>query len=903
MDSHPSDRSLPSIVVDVPRSSPQIDYGVELLSAALERSGHHLGTAAPGAETLRVIVAPRGTAAIDELEAADVLLYNVGAPRIEGYALVRLPGQIVVVTGHDDTGVLYGCQELARIIDRTGEIPRDLDHAESPDMLLRGPAIGLQKTTVEPPRQVYEYPITPERFPWFYDRPLWTTVLDRLFDDRANAIYLWSGHPFSSLVRTPGFPEAQEVSDAELESNQEVLHWLIDEAHRRGIRVFMKFYNIHIPLPFAAHHEIELHQPRPTPLVSRYTRAAVAALVSEFPDMGLYVCLGEVLQGAIYGEEWLVETIIPGVQDAIAASNITDHPPILLRSHHIDPGPVLDAARRHYPRIYTEAKYNGESLTTWNPRGEWQQQHQMLASKAEIHAANVHILADLEPFRYSAFTFIQRSTRAMLHRLHATGLHLYPLFYWDWPYAPDATSPRLLQIDRDRLWFSAWFRYAWKADRDPAAESAYWDGILAEQFGDAAGTDVVAALEAMGQITPRLIRRLGITEGNRQTFALGMTMSQLTHPEAHRPWPDLWDSHAPGGERLDEYVARDERGEAHVGETPIDVIEDARHFAARAVAAVERARPHVSRDNAEFERIAADAAALAELAEFTALRTLAAIDIVRYRLQANAGGTADRALLTGAVERVEASLENYRRLTEITSERYLYANSMRTPQRRVPFPDGEKHDHWVRCLPLYEQEFANFAANVAALDSVRAVAADEPQERFAEMTDAHLRITGGQAFELGPGAAVFASESSGIEQIAPELLGLQAVRIARGANAAGGIQVQVTLPRDGHVLLGYVASTDEAWLQVPNLETNTHADARGGLDPVLHGAIQSAGIPDINVHAFRYEAGEHTIALDAGAFVVLGVVEQSQEFTGRSVVAASDDDFAWLYEERTDESA
>ncbi|UUZ85116.1 hypothetical protein LJK88_16975 [Paenibacillus sp. P26] len=64
---------------------------------------------------------------------------------------------------------------------------------------------------------------------------------------------------------------------------------------------------------------------------------------------------------------------------------------------------------------------------------------------------------------------------------------------------------------------------------------------------------------------PSSLRRFGITEGNRQTMSLGMTMSQLTNPERHMPWPDLWESQSPQGERLEEYAVRELSGKPHVG--------------------------------------------------------------------------------------------------------------------------------------------------------------------------------------------------------------------------------------------------------------------------------------------------------------------------------------------------
>jgi hypothetical protein len=71
-------------------------------------------------------------------------------------------------------------------------------------------------------------------------------------------------------------------------------------------------------------------------------------------------------------------------------------------------------------------KYNGESLTTWEPRGKDQAVH-LAMSKLGPHVVNVHILSNLEPFRYGDVEFIKKCVQASRDRLGATGMHLYPL--------------------------------------------------------------------------------------------------------------------------------------------------------------------------------------------------------------------------------------------------------------------------------------------------------------------------------------------------------------------------------------------------------------------------------------------------------------------------------------------
>ena len=121
-------------------------------------------------------------------------------------------------------------------------------------MKIRGACVGLQKTVYLPGHKVYEYPYTPENFPWFYDKELWIKYLDMLAADNMNAVFLWNGHPFASLVKLEDYPFAAEVDDATMAKNQEMFSFLTTEAAKRGIRVIQMFYNIILSKPFADHY-------------------------------------------------------------------------------------------------------------------------------------------------------------------------------------------------------------------------------------------------------------------------------------------------------------------------------------------------------------------------------------------------------------------------------------------------------------------------------------------------------------------------------------------------------------------------------------------------------------------------------------------------------------------------
>ena len=616
-----------------------------------------------------------------------------------------------VVSYHDESGALYGCLELACRIRMAGRLPDDLNFTSKPAMTLRGTCIGMQKTTILPGRKVYEYPYTPELFPWFYDRKLWAEYLDFLAANRMNTLYLWSGHPFASLVRLKDYPYAVEVSDDVFQQNQEQFRWLAQECDKRGIWLVQMFYNIFVSKPFAETNHISTQLSAPTPLVADYTRKSIAAFVKEYPNVGLMLCLGEALQGTSNQIEWATQTVLPGVLDGMKAAGLKEQPPVVIRTHAMDANAIIPACFKVYSNLFTETKFNGESLTTYEPRGKGQATH-LAMGRLGPHLVNIHILANLEPFRYGATEFIRKSVLASRDRLGASGIHLYPLSYWNWPYSPDVANPPLKQWERDWIWFEAWARYAWNPDVPEQGDRIYWAGRLAEFYGcgtNAAGK-ILDAYNNAGEVAPMLIRRFGITEGNRQTLSLGMTLDQLVNPQKYGAIEDLWLSQAPPGERLDEFIRKEWNHEPHAGETPNSILREVMDHSRNAVAAIESATPFVKTNRDEFERLHNDVRCIRAMAENYLMKVKAAEFVLRYNY------SHDESDLEKADQMLSGSFSNFQMLAALTGNSYRFANCMQTSHRKIPFNGATSgvgtNFHWSQVLPLYQKELVDFRANI-----------------------------------------------------------------------------------------------------------------------------------------------------------------------------------------------
>ncbi len=687
-----------SIVIPT-NAAPRVEFGAEKLAETLKSVGVEFALV-------------RGTSKIPPGRHIQIVIDNSSGK--EGFSVVEGCAGVIAVLGGDDSGALYGCLELAKRIREEGKLPTDVvNFRDKPAMTLRGTCIGMQKTFILPGRKVYEYPYTPELFPWFYDKDLWREYLDFLVANRINTLYLWSGHPFASLVRLKDYPYAVEVPDDVFAKNTGMFRWLTTECDKRGIWLVQMFYNILLSKPFAETNGISTQLAAPTPLASDYTRKSIAEFVKQYPNVGLMVCLGEALRGTTNQVEWLTQTILPGVHDGMKAAGLTAEPPVVIRTHAMDAEKIMPAAFQVYSNLFTETKYNGESLTTYEPRGKGQGTH-LAMSKLGPHLVNIHILANLEPFRYGGQRFIQKCVQASRDRLGASGVHLYPLSYWNWPDSPDIATPSLKQWERDWIWFEAWARYAWNPDVPEKEDRAYWIARLAEHYGNTnAAGKILDAYNDAGEVAPQLIRRFGITEGNRQTLSLGMTLDELVNPKKYKALADLWESQAPPGERLQEYVEKEWKKQPHVGETPPSVISEVQDFSAKAVAEIDAAAPLVTKNRDEFERLRNDVRCIRAMAESYAAKVKAAELVFRYDY------SKDIADMEKAAGFLSESLKHFEELTQLTEKTYRFANSMQTSQRKIPVAGAVNrvgaNYHWTQLLPLYKKELEDFQAKVAQL--------------------------------------------------------------------------------------------------------------------------------------------------------------------------------------------
>jgi len=796
-----------------------------------------------------------------------ITLTNAGNGPAEGYSITK-GKKGLVVSGNDATGVIYGCVELAECIRQKGTLDIEAT-TEAPGMVMRGTCIGLQKTVYLPGHAVYEYPYTPENFPWFYDKAEWMKYLDMMVENKYNSLYLWNGHPFASLVKLKDYPFALEVDEETFKKNEEIFSFLTHEADRRGIWVIQMFYNIILSKPFADHYGLKTQDRHRsiTPLISDYTRKSIAAFIENYPNVGLLVCLGEAMATIEDDVTWMKETIIPGIKDGLAASGRKDIPPVVLRSHDTDGPLVLKESLPLYPNIYTMSKYTGESLTTYEPGGPWGETHRQLADAAPVHIDNVHILANLEPWRWSSPAFIQKTIQAMHRVHHSKGLHLYPqASYWDWPYTADKlpNGKRLKQLDRDWMWYQAWGRYSWNDQR--GEDKTFWKKELADYFGidTIAATHLLNAYDEAGEIAPKLLRRFGITEGNRQTLLLGMTMGELVNPYKYTIYPGFYESCGPQGEKLIEYVEKEYKGEQHVGELPLDIVDQCVNHGDRALIEMGAITTKPTRHADEYKRVWNDFLCYATFAKAFQLKVRAAEQVLQYKW------TKDITYLESAVVLLEQSLSIWYDLSRMTDEYYLYANSMQTAQRRIPVGgDDGKMKTWSELAVVYQAELDAFKENIEKLK--HPVAQTDVKILPAKVVQVKYK---GATVTLQKGAVLFENRpDTPVDSLAPELVGLQAFVLNRDSTRIVGTTIEYESDQPVRLLVGLFKDDDPKWAKAPKLEIDATGNEYGQAEPILTNAISIVQMPKVNIHQYSLPAGRNTIRLPKGILMVAGFTQ------------------------------
>ena len=554
-------------------------------------------------------------------------------------------GTALVVAGGDGRGVMYGLLELAErvIADGATALTTVEPAVETPDNAIRG---------------VDRFVETPVEDDWLTDPAFWTYYLDRLARDRFNRFVLVTGYdtsfmspPYPFLVDVPGFSDVHVGGNVDRETYRETIRSIGRACHRRGIEFLVGIWQ---QQPWTDYQGLEVDGLPEDEALDEYCAAGLETLLTVCPEID-GVQLRVNYESGVSGEGTATaERFWHGIIDAVAAAGHErgDEPVLDLRAKGLTDG-MIDHALETGLDVAVPTKFWCES--TGLPYHNTVMRSGELANLDDPNRSRRYSYADLlgRPRAYD-----------MLYRLWTIGTNR--VFVWGdpdyarrfsaaagfvdgrgfeitaplslkggyhglreagWPLLADE-SDRWYDWEDERYW--AWYRLFGRLGYDRTTDPDCWLRCFDAAYGEA-GTPLARAYRAASKVLPL------------------HTAAHLTsHPALHN-WAELdtggalFGSHNANkmfGETtyasaepsdpglfygIDEYVREPGAGKY----TPPQVAGWFAALAAETRAALEAAGAPTDGD-ARFRTTWTDLAMLADLADFHAQKTHAALALARY---------------------------------------------------------------------------------------------------------------------------------------------------------------------------------------------------------------------------------------------------------------------------------
>ena len=353
---------------------------------------------------------------------------------------------------------------------------------------------------------------------------------------------------------------------------------------------------------------------------------------------------------------------------------------------------------------------------------------------------------------------------------------------------------------------------------------------------------------------------------------LGMSMSQLVNPFKYNVYTNFWASSGPVKEVLLDYAEKEWKGAPHTGETPPQIADDVVRRGQLAVQAIEKAAKSVKTNADEFARMKNDVYCYNAFAGCFAEKVRAAMLILRYQY------SNDLTDFEKAIPMIEKSVQYYTELVKLTDNSYLYANSMQTAQRRIPFSGANgTNKTWKELLPKYQAELDNLKRNVAMLKNKSNVS--EIQKKNIVFVPAKVEILNNDVtiIPLQKDQLVYADKDFKIEKVAEELQNLKAVQFNNRQQQDKGTVLKFRNELPVKVLVGYFNGNSYSILSPPTLETNAQANDRGQADIRIANALLIPRLYPVNVYSYSYPAGNNELTLGKGQVLVLGFIDGNQD--------------------------
>lgn len=628
---------------------------------ALAAAGYQVGAAGP---VVRLEIVP-GAAQSFRIVHGGGAAGGRAAASSGGHGVTISGGHGLTLIGGDGRGLVYGalrlCAEL-RAGRRLGQIP-----AES-----RAPQLAIRafKYNLPLPGTLYLAYRNLQHHAWFWRKSYWRKFLDTLARDRFSALEFWSADPWPELVSLRRYPAADRLSPQRMRRQEAFFHWLFHAAWERGLDLYLVTWNVDLPPGFARAHHLPERNVN-TPLVRRYLRAAIRAVLREYPHLtGLGTTQGEQMRPIPPDRRaaWISDVYFRAIDQSGRK-----HVPFILRYWGGTPAATARAAAGYHDGpVYLDIKYNGEHAIS---SARMHLQNHAWLSQAHNYKILWHLRNDdIFTLRWGDPGLVRR----MMANLQATGAVGFSFgSEADVPGRDNYDTPLFQKRQAEPYEFQKqWLMYALfgRLGYNDRASNRIWMRGFERRYGPA-GDALAVASETASRIAPQVTRfHWNYMNGDWMVAGdIGSWNTSAEQPRINYRRDGLYHGLRAWifnnvlvrrEENIPRYVAARAAGEPQRGETPLAAAAQL-EAEGRAVLAAGRIATPPAPYRAAFLAAQSDDLAWANLGRYYAAKIWAATAAGDYLL------TGEASEKRRAIGELQIALRDWRRVVAITSRHYL----------------------------------------------------------------------------------------------------------------------------------------------------------------------------------------------------------------------------------------
>ena len=570
----------------------------------------------------------------------------------QAYRFERGAEGTVTVTGGDATGEMYGGLDLAESL-RIGTLATLVADARvhTPRVANRGLKFNIP-LDYRTPTYSDRADASQANIPAMWSSDFWHGFLDEMARDRYNTLFLWSLHPFPSLVKVPEYPDValddvwQGQPDADgryrhgvlvkkMTIDEKIAFWraVMSYARDRGVAIYIITWNVFTD---GATGKDGITDTMDNPHTIAYTRDSVRELVKTYPLLaGLGITAGEHMPHADdeAKENWLWATYGEGVRDALGA-----HPTRVFRLIHRFHQTGFSAIMRHwqdFPGPFDFCfKYSIAHMYSITDPPMVKPVLKLLpaGTKTWLTLRN----DDIYTFRFGDPDYLRDYVANLPPASQLRGFDM----------GSDGFCPGRDFLDRDpgpgprelvirKQWYS--YMLLGRLSYDPTLSDAHFERVLGAHFPGASAAEVYRALRAASQTMP-LITRFFWGDIDVKWFPEGCVRGL-----GHKGYLNVLDfaegESMPGAGVLDirQWRANLLAGRPMEGTTPLQIADALEGAGREALQSVSVLRAETPRAHAvEFRKTLVDCESLGWLARFYAEKIRAACDLGLFDLSEDA---------------------------------------------------------------------------------------------------------------------------------------------------------------------------------------------------------------------------------------------------------------------------